>query len=198
MDDKTPGIVETLTANKKMKFGVLFFVLALILGFSAIYMKTETYSEKGYLGSEQTIRIKKPRSNVQGKLYLSYDDSGSDMNQIEVSVLNQNREVIDSSVLRFGDNETLNLSANAEFFRKEEESGGISYSYLIYFSYQPYRVLSIPTLFLTVFGVLLVYKGFDEHMNSLSKGIKSSKSQKKGKDQQEIDFMGVKEKKDEE
>lgn len=195
MDDKTPGIMETLTANKKVKVGVLFFILALILGFSAVYTETKSYSEKGYLNSDQTVRINRPRLNAQGKLLL-YNISQHSKNPVEVSILNQKKEVITSTTLRSGENKTVNLIANAEFFRKEGDTGRISYIYHLYYPFQPYRLFSIPALFLTFFGIVLVYKGFDEYMNTLKKVRKSSKSRDKRK-QQDINFMGIYEEKEE-
>ncbi|KXA90880.1 hypothetical protein AKJ64_05155 [candidate division MSBL1 archaeon SCGC-AAA259E17] len=198
MSKKAPTVIEALTGNKKTEFGVLFFILALILGLFSIYAQTESYSEEGRLESDNLILINRPRLNARGTLYLNYTNSAFETDQVRVSVLDRNKEVINSTFVGLEDNETLNLNTEAIYFRKEEGSGSVDYSYCLYYSTHPYRLFAIPTLILTALGVILVYKGFDEYMDTLSKSGKSSESYKEGKEHQDIDFMGVEKKKEEE
>ncbi|KXB04793.1 hypothetical protein AKJ50_00060 [candidate division MSBL1 archaeon SCGC-AAA382A13] len=194
MTDRTPGIIETLTGNKKIEFGILSLIIALILGFSAIYVQTEIYSDEGNLNSTQVVRIEKTGLNAQGELYLNYKDSNSYTNIIKVNILNQNRNIINSTELDPGENKKLILNSGATFFRKEENHGVISYNYYIYYSHYPYGLLSIPALILTIFGVISVLKGFNQYVNTVAREKEKSNADEK---EENIDFMGVKKKEEE-
>lgn len=191
------SVIEALTSNKKIKMGVLFFLIAIILVFASIYVHSGSLSGEGCLYSDKSVRIKETESLVEGSLYLSYDASSKDLDPIKVNVLDKNKEILNSTELKPRENKEVNLSPDAVFLRKMGGSDNISYSYFRYYSHQPYWYLSIPGLILTILGIISVYKGFNQYMGALKNEEKRQKYENNGEKGEDIDFMGIERKREE-
>lgn len=193
MSRKAPGTLEVLTGNKRILFGAIVLLLALILAFSSIYKRTATYSRKGIIGSGETIGIEKRRPENKGKLNLKVDDE-TVSKSVEAALLNDNRELVRKVSLSDKGGSTVALDEGVNYFKLISGEDNIDYEYRIQFTYQPFRWLAIPAAIFTVFGVIAIYRGFDEFMTDFAKErIEESEegeveTEEKGR---HVDFMGI-------
>ena len=198
MGEETPGIIETLKGNRKTKIGVVCFIVALVLGFAAVYVETGVLTEEGNMKSDIAIRLRITGLSSQRDLLLDYDVSTPGEKKTSIRVLDKNREVINTIELDPGENTALSLSKEAAYLKRAEVYGNVSYVYTMNYSRHPFGLLAIPALLLTIFGVVTVYKGFNEYMKDLAGEEKGSNSDRQRVDQHNVDFMGLKKERDEE
>ncbi len=193
MPDNLPGIIETLTGNRKMVFGIISLALAFLLALTAVYMQTSTYSKEGVLSSDKSKMIEKPSINSQGEIHLNHTRVASDSESVEVVLLGGDKQVLNSVSLDPGQSVILEINSETDYFRKGTDLGKISYKYSITYSYQPYRVLSIPAAILTVIGVVSIYRGFDQFVTGFAESKREESEGKEESDDEEVgvDFMGI-------
>ncbi len=193
MNRKAPGILEALTGNKRMLFGAVMLLLALILAFSAVYKKTATYSREGSVESGETVGIEKRRPEDEGKLYLKLDEE-SVSKSTEAALLKDNQEIVQKVSLGGDGGSTVEIGKGVSYFKLVSGEGSYDYEYRIKFSYQPFRWLSIPAALFTVFGVIAIYRGFDEFMADFAKeriGESEEGEVEIEEEGQHVDFMGI-------
>ncbi len=190
MNHEAPGILEVLTGNKRMLFGAVMLLLALILAFSAIYKEAATYSREGTVAPGETIGIEKRRPENEGRFNLK-PDRESVSETVEVALLNENREPLRKVYPGGKDDSTVEISRETSYFKLVSGEGSYGYEYHIKFSYQPFRWLSIPAALFTVFGVIAIYRGFDEFMADFAKERAQESEEELEEEGQHVDFMGI-------
>lgn len=193
MADNLPGIIETLTGNRKMVFGIISLALAFLLALTAVYMQTSTYSNEGVLSSDKSKMIEKPSINSQGEIHLNHTRVASDSESVVIVLLDGDKQVLNSVSLGSGQSATLEINSETDYFRKSSDFSKVNYKYSITYSYQPYRVLSIPAAILTVIGIVSVYRGFDQFVTGFAESKRVESEGKEGSDDEEagVDFMGI-------
>lgn len=194
MRKKPPAIWEVLTGNRKVLFGVVSLLLALTLAFSAIYNRTSTYSSLGTIEPGETVGINKRRSGNEGKLKLTLEDEPA-RKSIKVTLLDDNQESVRSVSLN-SQKETIavEIGKKISYFKLVSGNKSYEYEYRIKFSYQPFRWFSIPAALFTVFGVVAVYRGFDEFIAEFAEERVQSSEEGEGEVRGEgrhVDFMGA-------
>lgn len=193
MNREAPGIWEVLSGNKRMLFGAVLLLLALILAFSAVYNKTATFSREGSVDSGETVGIEKRRSENEGKLNLKVDNE-TVSKSAEAALLDDNRELVRKVSLGGDRGSTVEIDKGVSYFKLISGEGNIDYEYRIQFSYQPFRWLAIPAAIFTVFGVIVIYRGFGEFMTDFAeKRVEELKEEEveTGEEGQHVDFMGI-------
>lgn len=192
-------ILKILAENRKVKVGVFFAVFALLLSLLAVNSRSESRCENGFLWPNQTIRIKGIGSTADGELELSFVPSNSFDNRARVSILDRDDGVIKEVVLNPGEEESMSLDSAAVSLKGAQSNPGrISYSYEINYSVMPYSLLSIPALFLTFFGIFLIYKGVEEDRSNRTRGERRSEAKDEEEEGSDMDFMGIEKGRDEE
>ncbi|MBS3786649.1 hypothetical protein KGY79_00470 [Candidatus Bipolaricaulota bacterium] len=191
MNRKAPGILEVLSGNKRMLFGAVMLLLALILAFSAIYKRTATYYREGSIGPGETVGIEKRRPENEGKLNLKLEDQAVSK-PIKAELLNDNREIVQRVSLDGEESSMVKIEKEVSYFKLASGEGSYDYEYRIQFSYQPFRWLSIPAALFTVFGVIAIYRGFDEFMADFAKERVQESEEELEEGGQHVDFMGIK------
>ncbi|MCF7890868.1 hypothetical protein K9M78_06575 [Candidatus Bipolaricaulota bacterium] len=192
MNREPPGILEVLTGNRRMLLGAVMLLLALILAFSAIYKRTATYSRTGSVDSGETVGIEKRRPENEGRLNVKLDDERRSKSA-EAELLDDNRELVRRVSLSGDEGITVEIDEGVSYFKLVSGEDSYDYEYRIKFSYQPFRWLSIPAALFTVFGVIAVYRGFDEFMADFAKERieDSGEEEVEPEEGQQVDFMGI-------
>lgn len=195
MNREAPGVLEVLTGNKRMLFGAVMLLLALILAFSAVYNRTATYSREGSIESGETVGIEKRRPKNEGKFTLKLDGERVSKSA-DAALLDDNRETVRKVSLSGDGVSTVEIGKGVSYFKLISGEGSYNYEYRIKFSYQPFRWLSIPAALFTIFGVVAIYRGFDEYLTDFAKErIKESEESEVGAEEgQHVNFMGTDEK----
>lgn|GEM_PF-2294426 len=191
VDDRVPGIVEVLTSNGKMFFGVFALLLALLFAFSGIYIRSGTIRRQGTVSSGESVVIEKRKQVDSGVLTLGAS-SGRENRSLEVYLLGKNENKLMVRSLPVGEEVSLTIGARASSFKLVGGPGKVSYEYRLNYSYQPLRSLSIPAALLTVFGVIAVYRGFDQFMVKFAeeKVDETEGPTEEGDESNHVDFMG--------
>lgn len=191
MADKVPGILEVLTSNGKMLFGVFALLLALLFAFSGIYTRSGTIRRKGTLSSGESVKIEKKKRVDSGVLTLGAS-SLSENRSLEVYLLGQSENRLAVRTLAAGEEVKLTIGSGTSSFKLAGGPGEASYEYSLEYSYQPLRSLSILAALLTVFGVIAVYKGFDQFMVKFAeeKVDDMERPSEEGEESGHVDFMG--------
>ncbi|MFP4135554.1 MAG: hypothetical protein ACLFTO_00750 [Candidatus Acetothermia bacterium] len=83
----------------------------------------------------------------------------------------------------------LEIDGSASYFRVNSNDTRLNYEYEINYTYQPFRLLAIPAGLLTVFGVVALYRGFEEFMSNFAE--RRAKELEKEKSGGHVDFMGI-------
>ena len=188
---EAPSILEVLTGNKKILFGLALLVLALILAFSAIYKRTKTYSQEGNIGLGETVEIEKKITKQEGELRLKIDEK-STTRSVKINFFGDNNEVVREVYLSSEESKSIKLDGEVSYFKLVSGEGVLYYKYIIKYSYQPLRLLSLPAAILTVFGVIATYRGFDEFMIDFAKMRAKESNENKvltEREDQHVDFM---------
>ncbi|MBS3788209.1 hypothetical protein KGY63_00690 [Candidatus Bipolaricaulota bacterium] len=192
MNREAPSIWEVLSGNMRMLFGAILLLLALILAFSAVYNKTGTFSQEGSVDPEETVGIEKRRPENEGKLNLKVDNE-TVSTSAEAALLDDNRELVQKVSLSGDGSNTVEIDEEVSYFKLVSGEDSYDYEYRIQFSYQPFRWLAIPAAIFTVFGVIAIYRGFDEFMTDFAEE-KVEKTKEEGVETEEgqhVDFMGI-------
>jgi len=193
MNREPPGILEVLTGNKRILFGVVVLLLGLVLAFSAVYNRTARYSRTGTIGLGEAVGIEKRRSANEGKLILDPETSAVSKPGV-VALLNDDRELMRKVSLNSLEENVVEIRGGESYFELASGETSYNYEYRVKFSYQPFRWLSIPAALFTVLGVVAIYRGFDEFMADFArKRVEESEvgeEETKGEGQH-VDFMGI-------
>lgn len=191
--DSPPGVWEVLTGNQKTIFGVFSFLLALLLAFSAVYRKSATFSSKGVIESGETVGIEKREPENEGKLNISLGE-GTSKEPVKIALMDENLDTL-REVESLGDNRSaqLEIGPNTSFFRLLSDGVRLNYEYRIDYSYQPFRLLAIPAALFTVFGVIAIYRGFEQFMSDFAseRAREVNSEEKPEKPGEHVDFMGT-------
>lgn len=191
--DSPPGVWEVLTGNRKTIFGFFSFLLALLLAFSAVYRRSATFSSKGVIESGETVGIEKREPENEGELNIFLGE-GAPEGPVKMALMDENLETI-RKVEHLGDNRSaqLEIGPNTSFFRLLSDGVRLNYEYRINYSYQPFRLLAIPAALFTVFGVIAIYRGFEQFMSDFAaERVQELEDQDEGeKEGEHVDFMGV-------
>ncbi|MEF8797904.1 MAG: hypothetical protein V5A79_00605 [Candidatus Bipolaricaulota bacterium] len=190
MKNKPPGVIETLIGNRKIVFGIISLFLALVLAFFAIHRRVATYSEKGLVEPGGTVGINRRNPNDEGKLSLKFARK-DDPNLTEAVMLDYERNILETFTLKPGRDKELNIDSEVSYFKLARDGSTLTYSYVFQYTYQPFRLLSLPAALFTLFGVIAVYRGFNQYMTKFAEE-KSRGSEEKGSENegQHADFMG--------
>ncbi len=197
MSNGNVSVLEAIRNNKKIQLGILAFLIALIMGFAAIYVQEGSYSEEGYLYSNQSITLGIGEGGSKGRLYLSYNMYSEKSTPAQIDIKDRQHKVINSIEIEPGENRSTELTKNAFLIETENFSDNIIYNYQMQYSYQPYGFLSIPALIFAIFGIIVVFRGFNQYLDSLKKEKRKSKSDKPSEKEKDIDFMGIEKKREE-
>lgn len=193
MNREAPGILEVLTGNKRMLFGAVMLLLAIILAFSAVYNRTATYSREGSIKPGETVEIEKRRPENEGNFNLKLDEESASK-FLEAVLLDDNREIVQEVFLSGDGGSTVELDEEVSYLKLVSGEGSYDYKYRIRFSYQPFRWLSIPAALFTVFGVIAIYRGFDEFISDFAKEKIEDLEEEEVETEEEgqhVDFMGI-------
>ncbi|MBS3764888.1 hypothetical protein KGY71_00045 [Candidatus Bipolaricaulota bacterium] len=188
--DSAPGVLEVLTGNRKTLFGVASLLLAVVLAFSAVYRRSATFSREGGVESGETIGIEKRRPEDEGNLSILPREVPLE-EPVEIVFLNDNLEVVRKTQLERG--EDLGIEEGESYFRLASGGLDLNYEYRIDYSYQPLRLLAIPAALFTVFGVIAIYRGFEQFMSDFAtERVQELEDREQGKNEGDhVDFMGV-------
>jgi hypothetical protein len=188
--DSAPGVLEVLAGNRKTLFGLFSLLLAVALAFSAVYRRSATFSREGIVEPGETVGIEKRRPENEGKLNILPGEDSLD-EPVEIVFLNNNREVIRKTQLARGGD--VGIDEADSYFRLASGGVDLSYEYRIDYSYQPLRFLAIPAALFTVFGVIAIYRGFEQFMsNFAAERVQELEDREEGENEGEhVDFMGL-------
>ncbi len=188
--DSAPGVLEVLTGNRKTLFGVASLLLAVVLAFSAVYRRSATFSREGDVESGETIGIEKRRPEDEGNLSILPREVPLE-EPVEIIFLNNNLEVVRKTQLERG--EDLGIEEGESYFRLASGGLDLNYEYRIDYSYQPLRLLAIPAALFTVFGVIAIYRGFEQFMSDFAtERVQELEDREEGENEGDhVDFMGV-------
>lgn len=188
--DSAPGVLEVLTGNRKTLFGVASLLLAVVLAFSAVYRRSATFSREGDVESGETIGIEKRRPEDEGNLSILPREVPLE-EPVEIVFLNDNLEVVRKTQLERG--EDLGIEEGESYFRLASGGLDLNYEYRIDYSYQPLRLLAIPAALFTVFGVIAIYRGFEQFMSDFAtERVQELEDREEGENEGDhVDFMGV-------
>lgn len=191
MDERVPGVVEVLTSNGKMLFGVFSLLLALLFAFSGVYRRSGTIQREGTIEVGEVVPLEEHKGVDSGALTLVLPDQPS-ARSFEVLLLGKNEEKLDVRTLVSGEKVELKIGSRTSYFKLAGSSGEASYEYSLDYSYQPLRLLSILAALLTAFGIVAIYKGFDQFMSKFAeRRIKESKEEEgQPEEGSHVDFMG--------
>ncbi len=195
MGEKTLSVIEILK-HPKVKLGIICLVIALLMGFSSIYVTRDDSKESGTLDSRQSIALEIAEPGLEGELKLSYVGPEEDGSEASIEILDREEIIIQSDTLEHGENLSVNLESQMDtIFRADNNPGKLNYNLSYSYTRYPFRILSIPTLFMTMIGFLFVFKGYKEYLDEyLIKRRKESRLESAEKDdEKEIDFMGIEE-----
>ncbi|MFB6291733.1 MAG: hypothetical protein ABEJ25_08430 [Candidatus Bipolaricaulia bacterium] len=197
MNYEAPGVFEVLTGNKKILTGILLLVIGLVLAFSAVYRRTDTYSRQGILESGSSLALKNTRSDSQRKLTLIRSDNPELSETIKVVFLNDDRTEVRSELV--GPAEVLNLQLGSEvkYVKQATDGAKVKYRYSFSYTYQPFRLLAIPAALLTVIGVVAVYRGFNQFMKKFAERKIEEDEPEAEVEEQGVNFMGIEDQKEE-
>ena len=192
MNFQPPSVLEVLTGNKKILMGAVSLILALTLAFTSVYKKTANYSRKGIIKPTEIVGIERRKSNNEGELAIKLD-RGTASESIEVELLDDDLRPIRSVSFTESEDKTAEIDKEVSYFRLVSSERNFEYEYRIKFSYQPFRLLSIPAGLFTIFGVIAVYKGFDQFISDFAKKkIEQSENEEIDEEGQHVNFMGMK------
>ncbi len=188
--DSAPGVLEVLTGNRKTLVGVISLLLAVALAFSAVYRRDATFSREGAVEPGETVGIEKRGPKDEGKLNILPKEGALD-EHVEIVFLNDNREIVSRTQLAGG--EEAEINEGVSYFRLISDGVGLNYEYRINYSYQPLRLLAIPAALFTVFGVIAIYRGFEQFISDFAaERVKELEGREEGENEGEhVDFMGV-------
>ena len=116
MEDRVPGILEVLTSNGKMLFGVFALLLALLFAFSGIYTRSGTVRREGTLSSGESVKIEKKKRKDSGILTLGVS-GGRENRSLEVYLLGQNENRLASRTLSAGEKVKLMIGSRVSSFK---------------------------------------------------------------------------------
>lgn len=188
--DSAPGVLEVLAGNRKTLFGLFSLLLAVALAFSAVYRRSTTFPREGIVEPGETVGIEKRRPEKEGKLNILPGEDSLD-EPVEIVFLNNNREVVRKTQLASG--EDVGIDETDSYFRLASGGVDLNYEYRIDYSYQPFRLLAIPAALFTVFGVIAIYRGFEQFMSDFAaERVQELEDREDGENEGEhVDFMGV-------
>jgi len=192
VDKKAPGVVEVLTGNRRMILGLVSFLLALLLAFSAIHRRSDSFQRKGELVPGTMVGVKKRASNDTGTLTVILSGA-SEEDRAKLILLDEKERELSSESLIPEEETELDIGTKVSYFKLVGGSSEASYEYQVDFTYQPWRSLAIPAGLLTIFGVIAVFKGFSQYMSEFAER-QARESVDDGKYEEEgahVDFMGT-------
>ncbi len=191
--DSPPGVWEVLTGNRKTIFGVFSFLLALLLAFSAVYRRSATFSSKGIIESGETVGIEKREPENEGELSIFLGE-GTSRESVKIALMDEDLETL-REIEPLGDKRSaqLEIGPKTSFFRLLSDGVRLNYEYRIDYSYQPFRLLAIPAALFTVFGVIAIYRGFEQFMSDFAaERVQGLEDREEGENEGEhMDFMGL-------
>lgn len=191
MDKRVPGVLETLTSNKKMVFGIVSLLFALLLAFSGVYRKSGTIERQGMVATGELVGIKKRGKIDSGILRLS--SSGKHQNKsFKVLLFGGEGKRLKVKKILAGETIEVKIGSQISSFELVGGSGEARYEYSLDYSYQPLRWFSVLAAVFTVIGVIAVYRGFNQFMHKFAE--RRIKEEEGGGGNSEegshVDFMG--------
>ncbi|MGM0511035.1 MAG: hypothetical protein ACQESD_07970 [Thermoplasmatota archaeon] len=191
---------ENFFENNKIKFGVMFLLIAVLLAFVSIHSEAKTY-QSSYrtlegrnpddpLSGWESLEIK--NSVINSTLFLEYTPDGENSSEeVEVEItdftVDENRTI----TLDGDEPETVSLDDNAYWIvpKYNESEGNVTYRQEIVYTIQPFSILTIPAFVLTIFGIIITYSGQAEFKAKLAEKRMMAQQEQQMQEQTQEDDM---------
>lgn len=151
-----------LTRYKLLKMGMLLILLAVLLSFLSITNEIGEMTEQGIIddGGYYYIEWRDGAINSTMKIEYVVDHNNTIENKTAtINITDENFNNLHSINVSAEVEKSIEIDNSARYITADFPDGGIHYEQRIVFNYQPYRLLSIPALLMTMIGIVLFYKG---------------------------------------
>ena len=160
-------ITKMFKSNKKLKMGLIFLLIAVLLAFGSIGRNAVLEKDSGEIEDDGFTSIERKRAEVYSRLKLEYTDGNGDV-ETEVSLIDRNYEIFKNVTIESGENKTIMLTEldNTAYFVSADiqEEDSLTYSHHYKYHTQPYSLLALPAFVLTLVGIVLATSGYVEYI----------------------------------
>ncbi|MFO7991872.1 MAG: hypothetical protein R6U61_06235 [Thermoplasmata archaeon] len=149
-----------------MNIGIVLILLAVLLSFISITNDIIHSTEEGVIKDGGYYFLDYRDEAVNSTMNIEYvvNQNNTHNNTIEnktaaVNITDEHFNTLHTLNMSADEKKSIDIDNNARYITANFSEGEIHYEHKIVFPYQPYRLLSIPALLMTMMGIVLFYKG---------------------------------------
>lgn len=154
-----------ITRYKVLKIGVLLVLIAVLLSIISITNDVGTTTNEGVLEPDDSFYyIEWKESVINSTLDVKFviDENSTDTKTATLNVTDRDFNNLQTINISDSEKKEIEIDTQARYIFPEFSEGEVQYTHEIVYYYQPYRLLSIPALILTIIGLVFSYKGRQE------------------------------------